>query len=85
MKRNNKVDHELDVAVKELVGEPKRKVKKITIKQAPFDYGVRVDVIPGKEKVVWLLRNLSDEDFKDVYKAARQYRRADKTLNNISE
>ena len=83
MKRNNKVDHELDVAVKELVGEPKRKVKKITIKQAPFDYGVRVDVIPGKEKVVWLLRNLSDEDFKDVYKAARQYRRADKTLNNI--
>ena len=83
MKRNNKVDHELDMAVRELVGEPKRKPKKITIKQAPFDYAVRVDVIPGKEKVVWLLRNLSDEDFRDVYKAARQYRRADKTLNNI--
>lgn len=85
MKRNNKVDHELDLAVKELVGEPKKEVKKITIKQAPFDYGVRVDVIPGKEKVVWLLRNLSDDDFKYVFKAAKQYRRADKTLNNISE
>jgi hypothetical protein len=84
MSKAKTIDADLEAIAKEFVDEPK-KVKKITIKQAPFDYGVRVDVIPGKEKVVWLLRNLSDEDFKYVYKAARQYRRADKTLNNIAE
>lgn len=85
MRKARTINHELDEALNELVGEPKLPVKKINIKQAPFDYGVRVDVIPGKEKIVWLLRNLDDDEFKEVYKAARQYRRADRILKNIGE
>lgn len=85
MQKAKTIDHELDKALEEMVGKPKLPVKKINIKQAPFDYGVRVDVIPGKEKIVWLLRNLEDDEFKEVIKAARQYRRADKVLKGIGE
>lgn len=84
MKRSNKIDHEFDLAVKELVGDKRISDKKIRIKQAPFDCGVRVDVVPGKEKIVWLLRNLGDDDYKDVLRAAKQYRRADTILNKIA-
>ena len=85
MRKTKAINHELDKALEEMVGKPKMPVKKINIKQAPFDYGVRVDVIPGKEKIVWLLRNLEDYEFKEVIKAARQYRRADKVLKGIGE
>lgn len=85
MRKAKTINHELDEALDSLVGKPKLEVKKINIKQAPFDYGVRVDVIPGKEKIVWLLRNLDDDEFREVYKAARQYRRADRILKNIGE
>jgi hypothetical protein len=84
-KAKTTINHELDEALNDLVGKPKMPVKKINIKQAPFDYGVRVDVIPGKEKIVWLLRNLEDDEFKYVIRAARQYRRADKVLKGIGE
>lgn len=85
MRKSKTINHELDEALNDLVGKPKLPVKKINIKQAPFDYGVRVDVIPGKEKIVWLLRNLEDEEFRDIYRAAIRYRKADKTLKAICD
>lgn len=85
MRKTKAINHELDEALNDLVGKPKLPVKKINIKQAPFNYGVRVDIVPGKEKIVWLLRNLEGYEFKEVIRAARQYRRADKVLKGIGE
>lgn len=85
MKKSKNIDHEFDEALEEIVGKPKLPVKKIKIKQAPFDYGVRVDVVPSKEKIVWILRNLESYEFKEVIKAARQYRKADNVLKGIEE
>lgn len=85
MKKSKNIDHEFDEALEEIVGKPKLPVKKIKIKQAPFDYGVRVDVVHSKEKIVWILRNLESYEFKEVIKAARQYRKADKVLKGIEE
>ena len=54
------------------------KVKQIKSKEQI----VPVRVIPGKDSVMQALRAYPDSDFKSVIKAAKFYRKADKTLDN---
>lgn len=43
---------------------------------------VPVRIVPGKDSVMEALRAYPESDFKNVIKAAKYYRRADKTLNS---
>lgn len=76
---------EEEVALKEaianLTDEDEMPRKQIRVKQPKMDeYRVRVHVIPNHEQVVNILRYLEDEEFKEVVRAAKQYRKADKIL-----
>lgn len=73
---------ELEAAIDELTREEKP-VRHIKVKQGEPDNRVKVNFVPGHEQIIWTLRSLGDADFRDVIKAAKQYRKADKILNNI--
>lgn len=70
---------ELREAIANLVEEEKP-VKRIKVKQAAPDNHIKVHVIPNHEQIVAVLRDLEDEEFRDVIRAAKQYRKADKIL-----
>ena len=57
--------------------------KKIKVKQLPPDDHIRVNIIPNNEAIVKVLRDLDDEEFKEVVRAAKQYRKADKILYKV--
>ena len=57
--------------------------KKIKVKQLPPDDHIRVNIIPNNEAIVKVLRDLDDEEFKEVVRAAKQYRKADRILYKV--
>lgn len=69
-------------AIANLVDEEPIPAKKIKIKQAEPDNRVAVRIIPNHEQIVNVLRELDNDDFDRVIRAAKQYRRADRTLNS---
>jgi len=78
-----KQQKELEAAIKELTAEEKP-VYQIKVKQAPSDNRVKVNFTPGHEQIIWTLRSLTDSDFKEVVRAAKQYRKADKILDGMA-
>lgn len=82
-KMTTKQKKELEAAISELTREDEKPVRHIKVKQGEPDNHVKVNFVPGHEQIIWTLRSLGDADFRDVIKAAKQYRKADKILNNI--
>ena len=78
-----KQQKELEAAIKELTAEEKP-VYQIKVKQAQQDNRVKVNFTPGHEQIIWTLRSLTDGDFREVIKAAKQYRKADKILDGMA-
>lgn len=72
---------ELREAIANLVDDEEPQTRQIKVKQAKPDDRIAVRVLPNHEQIVAVLRELEKEDFERVIKAARQYRRADRTLN----
>jgi hypothetical protein len=77
-------DMELREAIADLVDEedeiqPTRHIK---VKQAKPDDRVAVKILPNHEQIIMVLRELEKEEFDKVIRAAKQYRKADKTLNS---
>lgn len=58
-------------------------MRNINIKKQDDDHSVAVNVIPSHEQIIWTLRSLDSDAFKQVIKAAKQYRRADSTLDAL--
>jgi hypothetical protein len=78
-----KQQKELEAAIEELTAEEKP-AHQIKVKQAPSDNRVKVNFVPGHEQIIWTLRSLTDSDFREVIKAAKQYRKADKILDGMA-
>lgn len=76
-------ERELELAIKELNGTEEKPAKKVKIRKAPENNEVKVNVVPGHEQIIWSLRSLTDADFKEVVRAAKQYRKADKILEDL--
>ena len=74
---------ELEEQIQTLIEEDEPQVRTIKVKQAKPDYTVPVRVLPNHEQIISVLRELDDDEFAQVIKAAKQYRKADKTLNRI--
>lgn len=70
---------ELREAIANLVEEEPEKTIKVKKAKQPEER-VAVNILPSHEGIVRVLRELDIEDFRKVIKAAKQYRRADKTL-----
>lgn len=58
-------------------------MRNIKIKKQDDDHSVAVNVVPGNEQIIWTLRSLDKDTFKQVIKAAKQYRKADSTLDAL--
>ena len=82
---SNKEEIELREAIANLTEEDDYEMpaKKIKVKQLPPDDHIRVNIIPNNETIVKVLRDLDDEEFKEVVRAAKQYRKADKILYKV--
>ena len=82
---SNKEEIELREAIANLTEEDDYEMpaKKIKVKQLPPDDQIRVNIIPNHETIVKVLRDLDDEEFKEVVRAAKQYRKADKILYKV--
>ena len=82
---SNKEEIELREAIANLTEEDDYEMpaKKIKVKQLPPDDHIRVNIIPNHETIVKGLRDLDDEEFKEVVRAAKQYRKADKILYKV--
>ena len=82
---SNKEEIELREAIANLTEEDEYEMpaKKIKVKQLPPDDHIRVNIIPNHETIVKVLRDLDDEEFKEVVRAAKQYRKADKILYKV--
>lgn len=77
-------DMELREAIADLVDEEDeiQPVRHIKVKQAKPDDRVAVKILPNHEQIIMVLRELEKEEFDKVIRAAKQYRKADKTLNS---
>lgn len=76
-------EYELREAIADLVGEEEAQpVRHIKVKQAKPDDRVAVKILPNHEQIIMVLRELDKDDFDKVVKAAKQYRKADRTLNS---
>ena len=77
-------DMELREAIADLVDEDDeiQPVRRIKVKQAKPDDRVAVKILPNHEQIIMVLRELEKEEFDKVIRAAKQYRKADKTLNS---
>ena len=77
-------DMELREAIADLVDEEDeiQPVRRIKVKQAKPDDRVAVKILPNHEQIIMVLRELEKEEFDKVIRAAKQYRKADKTLNS---
>lgn len=82
---SNKEEIELREAIANLTEEDEYEMpaKKIKVKQLPPDDHIRVNIIPNNEAIVKVLRDLDDEEFKEVVRAAKQYRKADRILYKV--
>ena len=58
-------------------------MRNINIKHLDDDKSVAVNVVPGNEQIIWMLRSLDKDTFKRVVRAAKQYRKADSTLDAL--
>ena len=58
-------------------------MRNINIKKLDDDHSVAVNVVPSNEQIIWTLRSLDADTFKQVVKAAKQYRKADNTLTAL--
>ena len=58
-------------------------MRNINIKKLDDDHSVAVNVVPSNEQIIWTLRSLDADTFKQVIKAAKQYRKADNTLTAL--
>ena len=58
-------------------------MRNINIKKLDDDHSVAVNVVPSNEQIIWTLRSLDADTFKQVVKAAKQYRKADSTLTAL--
>ena len=77
-------DMELREAIADLVDyeDETQPIKHIKVKQAKPDDRVAVKILPNHEQIIMVLRELEKEEFDKVIRAAKQYRKADKTLNS---
>ena len=76
-------ERELELAIKELNETEEKPAKKVKVRKAPEKNEVKVNFVPGHEQIIWSLRSLTDADFKEVVRAAKQYRKADKILEDL--
>lgn len=60
-------------------------MRNIKIKHLDDDKSVPVNVVPSNEQIIWTLRSLDADTFKQVIRAAKQYRKADNTLSMLDE
>ena len=74
---------ELEEQIQTLIEEDEPQIRTIKVKQAKPDDRVKVNILPNHEQIIWVLRGLDKDDFEQVIKAAKQYRKADRLLNNI--
>lgn len=58
-------------------------MRNIKIEKQDDDHSVAVNVIPSNEQIIWTLRSLDSDAFKQVIRAAKQYRKADSTLSAL--
>lgn len=83
MQMSKKQQDELKLAVKNLEISEAKEAKKVKVRKAPEDNAVKVNVVPGHEQIIWALRSLTKEDFREVVRAAKQYRKADDILSSM--